>query len=191
MRKNTNWTIRMIVEGGVMLALAFLLDKIVLFKLPYGGSVTLARKLPLVIFAIRWGVKAGIVEGVMFGLLNMLIGGYVIHPVQAILDYILAAAAIGLAGIKFGDEKKATSYLPSIILSFFVSGIFNVISGQIFFYSMTSAAEAGFDKFILYNIALNYSVLLGDMAILLIIYFITYKSLSSLYEDQRELKVNR
>ena len=109
MEKNTNWSTRMVVEGGIMLALAFLLDKIVLFRMPYGGSVTLARKLPLVIFAIRWGVKAGMVEGVLFGLLNMLIGGYVMHPAQAILDYILSASMIGLAGIKFGDERKLTS----------------------------------------------------------------------------------
>ena len=50
---------------------------------------------------------------------------------------------------------------------------------------MTAAAEAGFDNFIFYNIALNYSVLLADMAILLIVYFITYKSLGRLYDDQR------
>mgnify|MGYP001033075437 CR=1 FL=1 len=186
MQKNTKWSTRMVVEGGIMLALSFLLDKIVLFRMPYGGSVTLARKLPLVIFAIRWGVKAGMIEGALFGLLNMLIGGYVIHPAQAILDYILSASMIGLAGIKFGNEKKLTSFIPSIIIAFLASGVFNVISGQIFFYSMTSAREAGFDKFIFYNIALNYSVLLADMAILLIVYAISYKSLNKLYDDQRE-----
>lgn len=189
MEKNTNWSTRMVVEGGIMLALAFILDKIVLFKLPMGGSVTLARKLPLVIFAIRWGVKAGMVEGVLFGILNMLIGGYIIHPAQAILDYIISASMIGLAGIKFGDERKLTSYIPSIIIAFLASGIFNVISGQIFFYDMTAAAEAGFDNFIFYNIALNYSVLLADMAILLIVYVISYKSLGKLYEDQRIAKI--
>lgn len=188
MQKNTNWTTRMVVEGGIMLALSFLLDKIVLFRMPMGGSITLARKLPLVIFSIRWGVKAGMVEGALFGLLNMLIGGYIIHPAQAILDYILPGVAMGLSGIKFGDERKVTSFLPSIIIAFLVSGIFNVISGQIFFYSMTEAAKYGFDKFIYYNIALNYLPLLGDMAILLIVYFISFKSLNRIYEDQRRIQ---
>lgn len=56
MEKNN---IRFIVEGGVSIALSFILSFVVLFKMPLGGSVTLASRLPLVIFAVRWGFKKG------------------------------------------------------------------------------------------------------------------------------------
>ena len=82
MEKNNT---RFIVEGGVSIALSFVLSFVVLFKMPLGGSVTLASSLRIVIFAIRWGAKKGLLAAAVLGLLNMVFGGYVIHPAKQFL----------------------------------------------------------------------------------------------------------
>jgi len=65
--------------------------------MPQGGSVTL-ENVPLLIFALRWGVRHGIGAGAVAGLIQLMLGGYVVHPIQALLDYPLAFGALGLAG---------------------------------------------------------------------------------------------
>ena len=52
---NSKWSTKMIAEGGVMLALAFILGRIKLFELPQGGSVTAGQMIPLIIFASDTG----------------------------------------------------------------------------------------------------------------------------------------
>lgn len=47
--------------------------------------------------------------GAVTGLLHILLGGYIVHPVQALLDYPIASGALGLAGF-FGDKKIAGNY---------------------------------------------------------------------------------
>ncbi len=181
MEKNNT---RFIVEGGVSIALSFILSFVVLFRMPLGGSVTLASRLPLVIFAIRWGFKKGFWAALIFGILNMVFGGYVIHPAQAILDYILSFSAIALSGISFGKSKTKFSYIPSIIISYLVSGLFNVISAFIFFNDMATANAAGFNNFTLYAFAYNYSFLAADALILIIVFLLIYDRLK-LYLDKQ------
>jgi thiamine transporter len=44
-------------------------------------------------------LRAGAEAGAIYGLVNMTLGGYVVDPIQAIFDYPIAFAALGLAGI--------------------------------------------------------------------------------------------
>ena len=53
-----------LVEGALMIALATVLSFTRVFTLPWGGSVTLLSMLPIVLFSIRRGIKAGL--GVSF-----------------------------------------------------------------------------------------------------------------------------
>lgn len=181
MEKNNT---RFIVEGGVSIALSFILSFVVLFRMPLGGSVTLASRLPLVIFVVRWGFKKGLWAALIFGILNMVFGGYVIHPAQAILDYILSFSAIAISGISFGKSKTKFSYIPSIIISYLVSGLFNVISAFVFFNDMATAKAAGFNNFTLYAFAYNYSFLAADALILIIVFLLIYDRLK-LYLDKQ------
>lgn len=177
---------RFIVEGGVSIALSFILSFVVLFKMPLGGSVTFCSRLPIIIYSTRWGVKKGFLAAAIFGILNIIFGGYVIHPAQAILDYVLSYSAIALAGISFGKKEGKTSYIPSIILSYLVSGAFNVISAFIFFNDMTTAKAAGFNNFTLYALAYNYSFLAADCAILIVVFLLTYDRLGKFFKKQYE-----
>jgi len=49
---------------------------------------------------LRRGVKYGVFAGFVYGLIHAFLpGAYVIHPVQGLLDYPLAFASLGLAGV--------------------------------------------------------------------------------------------
>lgn len=180
----SNKSTKMIVEAGISIALSVVLSLIVLFRMPLGGSVTLASKLPLIIYSIRWQRKRGVLVGAIFGLIQILMGGYVIHPAQAVLDYIVSFAAIGLAGIRFGDGFSRKSFIPSIILAYIISGASNVLSGMIYFNDMTVATKAGFKSFFAYALAYNYSFLAADLAILLVIMLVSFNRMKELYKSQ-------
>lgn len=129
---------RWIAEGGICIALAKVLDLITLFKMPQGGSVTLGSMAPLFFFAIRWGWKKGILVGGVYGLVNMLLGGYVVHPLQLIFDYPLAFAMCGLAG--FPQSKKVNEfkfYIPWMLFGTALRYLCHFISGCIFFGSIS------------------------------------------------------
>ena len=61
MSKLSNRT-RAICEAAVMVALALVLDQLRLYRLPNGGSITIAI-MPLVFFAIRYGAGWGFLAG--------------------------------------------------------------------------------------------------------------------------------
>lgn len=77
------------VEGAITLALTAVLNSIVIFKMPRGGSVSLAGYVPILLFGLRWGLKPGIVIGLMYGVLDSFVDPYVIHPIHYILTQII------------------------------------------------------------------------------------------------------
>lgn len=100
-----------LVHGALCIALAFVLSYFKLFSMPLGGSITLASMLPLMVYANRYGVKKGILAGLVYGLLQYIQGGYFVHWIQFVLDYPIAFAMIGLAGITKGDKNLVFSVL--------------------------------------------------------------------------------
>ena len=57
---------RPLCEGAVMVALALILGMLRLYRLPDGGSITIAI-LPLTFFALRYGPGWGFLAGFAFG----------------------------------------------------------------------------------------------------------------------------
>ncbi len=106
-KRSGKHTARMIVESALMVALATGLSVVKLLDLPYGGSVTVASMLPLIIIAYRHGVKWGLLTGVVYGAIQQLLGldnlSYVTtwQSVLAVilLDYIIAYTVTGLGGM--------------------------------------------------------------------------------------------
>lgn len=113
---------QVLVEGGIMVALAFVLGEIKLFHLPQGGSVTLGLMIPIIFYSLRHGVSAGILAGVVLGLLKLALGGYFVTVPQVVLDYPIAFGALGLSGIFFkaiqGKEINHSGILRNICRSF-------------------------------------------------------------------------
>ena len=93
---------RVLAEAAVFIALTIVLKDVLppIYEMPQGGAVTIAGLVPLIWFALRRGVKYGVFAGFVYGIIHVFLpGAYVIHPLQGFLDYLLAFAALGLAGI--------------------------------------------------------------------------------------------
>jgi thiamine transporter len=99
-----------------MIALAVVLG-FIKFRAPwaYGGSVSL-EMVPILLMAFRRGVKAGMVTGLLFGIVDFLINPFFVHPVSILVDYPLAFALVGLAGIVKPDRNRNNLYNGSVIV---------------------------------------------------------------------------
>ena len=73
-RNKSHLKLQCLCEGAIMLALALLLNALKLYQFPNGGSIDLAM-IPIFLFALRWGCGWGLLEGFIFGLLQMFIDG--------------------------------------------------------------------------------------------------------------------
>ena len=101
-------TTRQLVFCAVAIALAFITSYLKIFKLPWGGSVTLCSMLFIVLIANWYGVGTGIMAGFAYGILQFIQEPYILSFFQVCCDYILAFAALGLAGL-FAKSESWTS----------------------------------------------------------------------------------
>ncbi|MBO6214127.1 MAG: energy-coupled thiamine transporter ThiT, partial [Lachnospiraceae bacterium] len=129
---------KMIVESAIMIAIASVLSMFKLIDLPYGGSVTIACMLPVIIISYRYGIKWGMLTGLVFSIIQQLLGLNTLSYVTTwqsvlavvLLDYIIAFMATGLGGAfreKIPSQPKAL--VLGTILVCVVRYICHVISG--------------------------------------------------------------
>ncbi|MEI6100383.1 MAG: energy-coupled thiamine transporter ThiT [Eubacteriales bacterium] len=101
MKPNT----RRLTESAIMIALASVLSLCIIFQAPFGGSVTLASMVPIILISLKYDVRWAIITSVAYAGIQMLLGFYA-PPVQdflsfllvILLDYVLAFGVLGLAG---------------------------------------------------------------------------------------------
>ncbi|KKY02751.1 membrane protein [Paraclostridium benzoelyticum] len=120
-----------IVMIAMFSSISFILYMIQFIRYPQGGGITLFSMLPTMLLAILYGKEAGLTGGLIFGLLKLLNGAYVVHPAQFLLDYILSNMALGLAG-EFGREKKSDMFKGCLFASS-LSVLISIISGVVYF----------------------------------------------------------
>ncbi len=119
-----SWNTRELAEVSVTVALSVVLNYIKIYQLPWGGSITLGSMVPIMLLSYRRGVKVGLMAGVVFGLVQMVLEGYIYYPLQIILDYPLAFACLGLAGLfKKHPLVGVVVALTGRFLSHFASGV--------------------------------------------------------------------
>ncbi len=98
--------------AAVCIAMSFALSYLAPIHMPQGGSVTIASLLPLMIYSYMFGVKKGVFAGFIYGILQAVQDPWIIHPAQFLLDYPIAFACIGVAGL-FANVKKLEK-LPQV-----------------------------------------------------------------------------
>ena len=115
---------------SMALALAVVCSQIKLFRLPTGGSITLFSMLFVVLIGYWYGPVVGLLAGVTYGLLRLILGPYIVSLPQMLVDYPLAFGALGISGF-FSDKKNGLliGYIAAVLGRFF----FAVLSGVIFF----------------------------------------------------------
>ncbi len=91
--------IRMLAEGGLTIALSLALSYLKIPVVGLGGSIDFVM-VPLIIYAYRWGVWPGLLVGCAFGTLKFfLAGGTAVNWQSMLLDYSVAYAFVGFAGL--------------------------------------------------------------------------------------------
>lgn len=143
-----NKRVLLMVEIAIFAALGFVLDFIA-FRMPQGGSVSLVM-IPIVLMAFRRGVAAGVVTGLLVGLLQIVTGFISVAPLsfgfvvmQVILDYLLAYGVVGLAGMMRGRYLEAVQANKTgkiivmvalgVLIGSFLRYVIHVITGILFF----------------------------------------------------------
>ena len=118
---------RVLAEVAVSVALAYVLNLIIVYHLPQGGSITLGSMVPILLIALRRGTRIGVFAGAVFGLVQLFLGGYWFTLVQVLLDYPVAFACLGLAGF----FRK--SPMVGVAVSVAARAVCHFVSGVVFF----------------------------------------------------------
>ncbi|MBQ8956140.1 MAG: energy-coupled thiamine transporter ThiT [Lachnospiraceae bacterium] len=149
------------------LAIAFILSNIRLWRMPWGGSVTLCSMFFVTLIGSWYGTGTGIMAGFVFGCMNFLQGGgtYILDPLQACLDYILAYTALGLSGL-FCNKKHGVEI--GYIVGVTVRGLLNALGGYIYWmdYMPENFPES---LAVVYPILYNFAYIIPEMVITLIV----------------------
>ena len=128
--KSGKLTVKQLAFCAMSLALGTLLSEIKIIDFPWGGSATLLSMLVICLPGYLFGLGAGLMTGVAYGVLQILIDPYILFPLQLVVDYLLAFGALGLSGL-FANSKNGLlkGYLVGILGRY----VFVVLSGWIFF----------------------------------------------------------
>lgn len=152
-------TTQQLVTCAVALALAYVTSYIKIFKLPFGGSVTLFSMLFIVLIGYWYGTKIGILTGLVYGIFQFLQEPYVLSLFQVCCDYILAFGAMGIAG--FFSKSKKHGLVKAYLAAILARGAFHALGGYLYWMDYM---PSDFPKSLtaLYPIIYNYSFILAE-----------------------------
>ena len=151
---------RILTECSIMIALSTVLSVIKLFEMPYGGSITLASMLPIVIIAHRYGAKYGFSSALVTSVIQALLGiknfSYFTTPISlvalGVFDYVLAFGVFGIVGF---FKKKMSSQSMAAVIGALIASILrylcHVISGATIWAGLSIPTEAAMAYSLSYN----------------------------------------
>ncbi len=152
---------KILVESAIMVAIATVLSMIKLLDLPYGGSVTIASMLPVIIIGYRHGIRSGLVAGLVFGIIQQLLGLNTLSYVTTwqsivaviLLDYIIAFLVIGFGGMfrKSSSLTQPVAIALGTVVVCLLRYICHVISGATVWAGLSIPDEAA----LLYSFGYN------------------------------------
>ncbi|MDR3086320.1 MAG: energy-coupled thiamine transporter ThiT [Christensenellaceae bacterium] len=151
--RTVKWNARMLAMASLCIALSFVLSCVRLYRMPQGGSITLASMLPVMLFAYAYGFGPGLVCALAYGLLQFFQDMYIVNVFQVLLDYPLAFAALSLSSL-FRGWKSPLALPAGALLGSAVRVLMHVLSGVIFF---AEYAEGSGHGPIVYSLIYNLS----------------------------------
>lgn len=165
-----------ITEVAVAVALAVVLHFVKLFTMPQGGDVSLTM-IPIIFIAYRRGALSGIITGVLYGIINLMLDGTIYHPMSVLLDYILAFGILGIAGF---FPKNVLGIIVGTIVS--VSGrfLFSFLSGAILFASYAPEGQSPW----IYSLVYQATYLLPELIICLAVMIFLFRRAKGLFEKK-------
>ena len=161
-QKNKRADTKAVTLSALLVALATGLGMLKLFEMPYGGTVTVFSMLPIVLCGYFLGTRRGVMAGMSVGLLNLIFGPYIIHPIQLLVDYPFAFGALGLAGL---CRNKKNGLVKGYFLGLFARYVCAVVSGIVFF---GAYAPEGFNA-VTWSLFYNFTYLAAEGALTAVI----------------------
>lgn len=154
---------KILTRTAILIAIATLLSFITFAKLPYGGSITPFSMLAVVLIGYSYGGKIGLLGGFVYGLLQFILGGYMLSIPQVFLDYIFAFTSLGLGGfiVKQGKYKLLIAFTIGVFFRY----VFACISGYVFYADYTPAGQT----VLYYTLAYNATYILPEYILTVIV----------------------
>ena len=173
-----NERLRIMVEIALAVALAAVLNMLKIWRMPNAGTVSFVM-LPIIVIALRRGLLVGLITGALYGFVDFFVDPFPpVHWIQPFLDYPVAYAMVGIAGLLSPWWKKATtrgslaSATLAIVSACGVAGILryiaHVISGAVFFGEYAPAGQPVLVYSALYNLYVPLSAALALVAALVL-----------------------
>lgn len=130
-------------------AVLAIISLVIPLQLPFGGSITFASMLPIVLIGYMFGTKWGIGSAFVYAVIQMILGGSTVASffmpgdsqmiwykavMVCLIDYILAYTVIGFSGIFSGKIKNPAGALClGSVFALFLRYVCHIVSGAIFF----------------------------------------------------------
>lgn len=145
---------KMLTESALLIAMAIVLElvaKMFIPEMPFGGQVTLVSMLPIVLISYRHGVKWGLLSGVVYAALEMVIGAKTVAAafqpdyfgsgvlianalLMCLLDYVLAFTVLGIGGcFRNKIQNPGLSLCLGSIVALGCRYLCHILSGYILF----------------------------------------------------------
>ena len=160
-----------------------------------GGSVTFCAMLPVVILAHRYGTRWGLLSGLLYALLQLVLGvknvGYASNTLMAIgvivLDYLLPFTLIGLAAI-FNKvfKSRLVSIAVGIVFTYALRFVCHFVSGIIIWEALWPN-ELGWAA-TAWSAYYNGSYMLPETLIALVVALVSFPSLKRFWEGASLVK---
>ena len=154
-----NQRTKCLTETAMLLSLALVLEvvsKMVIPPMAFGGQVTLASMLPVVLVAHRHGIRYGLRAGFCCGLMEMALGGGTISAafqpgyfgdgamlgraaLMVALDYVLAFTVLGMGGCFRRLRRRGLGLMLGSITALTARYCVHILSGYILFSGWAAA----------------------------------------------------
>ena len=141
-------------ESAMLIALAVVLElagRITIPPMPFGGQLTLASMLPLVLISYRHGVRWGLTAGFGYALVQMALGADTVAAafqpgyfgdgtligraiIMCLFDYVLAYTLLGLGGCFRGRlGRNGLELMLGVLVSLSCRYLAHIVSGYVLF----------------------------------------------------------
>lgn len=180
-------------ECSIMIALSTVLSIIKIVELPYGGSITAASMLPIVIAVYRhgslWGLGVAAVNSAIQLLLGLNALSYAVNWQAAVaiilFDYILAFSAFALSGL---FKKRVTNQSTAVILGVILASALRYACHTIVGCTVWAGISIPTGAAILYSLSYNATYMIPETVILALAAGYVFSVLDFGYELPRRIQ---